>query len=212
MAVGLLALGAFPFPSQAALITTFSLHAATSSCISELGTNCTAINSHGLTGTFQVDLDALDASGSGSIAWDSFLDFAATNSISSWDLGNLKAGGISFTNGAVSDFGIDAFPDYSTGWDYTTDGGGELLLISGFGVTASAPAVTNASSTPGQYCPSTGEWNVANCPGGSVTVSTLGIQATYTSPVIQAVPVPAALWLFIPGLAGLVSIARRGRS
>ena len=169
--------------------------------------------SNGLSGTFRVDLSVLDTSGNGSIPWNDFLNFDATNSVSSWNLANLRDGGVLFSNGTIIDFGIDAYPDYSNGWDWRSDGGGELLLINGFGVSAAVPAITNASSGPGEYCPTTGEWypNLEPCPGGTVIVSTLGIQAEYSLPVIQAIPIPPSLYLLGSGLLGLIGIARRKR-
>lgn len=200
----------------AGLISTFSFDSMTTSCVSEISANCLDINTNGLSGTFQVDLGALDAYGKGSISWNNFINFDATNSVSSWSLANLRDGGLLFNNWMVTDFGIDAFPDYSNGWDRLADGGGELLLIRGFGVSASAPAFSNASSLPGSYCPSTGAFvnpnTAGGCPGGTVLVNTLGIQARYAVPVIQAVPIPAALCLFGSGLLGLAGIAKRKRS
>ena len=139
--------------------------------------------------------------------------FDATNSVSSWNLLNLRDGGILLYNWMVADFGIDARPDYSEGWNWSTDGGGERLLISGFGVATSTPAFSNASSLPGAYCPGTGAWNpkTGSCSGGTVNVNTLGIQAEYTSPVISAVPVPATAWLVGLGLS-LIGFARYNKA
>jgi hypothetical protein len=160
-----------------------------------------------------VDLSVLDTSGNGSISWNDFLNFDATNSVSSWSLTNLTDGGVIFNNWMVSDFGIKAFPDYSNGWKFS-DGGGESLTITGFGILASVPAFSGASSMPGEYCPSTEGWypNLEPCPGGAVNVWTYGISADYTKPVISAIPVPAAVWLFGSGLVGLVGFARRKKS
>jgi hypothetical protein len=196
--------------AHAASISSFAFHSATSDCISEITTHCTDIFANGLSGAFQVDLDMLDATGNGGIAWNDFLGFEGTNSVSSWNAGNLSAGGVQFENWMIVEFGIAAAPDFGTGWDWPTDGGGEILLMDGFGVSAFNPAFTNASSSPGLYCPATGEWNPAgDCPGGSVEVYTVGIEASYAAPVIQQVPVPAALWLFGSGILGLALAGRR---
>ena len=185
--------------------------------VSEISTNCTDIYTNGLSGAFMVDLSVLDTSGNGSISWNDFLNFDATNSVSSWNLASLRDGGVLFNNWMVVDFGIDAHPDYSDGWP-DGDRGGGFLLISGFGVDAySSPAHSGASSLPGAYCPSTEEWyqwypNIESCPGGTVDVWTYGISADYTKPVISAIPVPAAVWLFGSGLVGLIGIARRKKA
>lgn len=206
--------GMITLPSHAVMISSFSFQSAATICFSEDSANCQDISTYGLSGTFQLDLSVLDASGAGSIPWNNFIDFNATNSVSNWSLSNLRDGGVLFSNGKIVDFGIDAYPDYSNGWSWTSDGGGELLLLSGFGVTApgAAPAFTQASSGSFQFCPSTGEFDPGICPGGTVGVMTLGIQAEYTAPMIQAIPVPAALWLFGSGLLGLTAAARRKKT
>lgn len=167
-----------------------------------------------MSGSFTVDLSVLDTSGNGSISWNDFLNFDATNSVSSWSLINLSDGGVLFNNWMATDFGIDAYPDYAGGWDYSADGGGELLLISGFGISASVPATSGASSLPGPYCTSTGGWypDTESCPGGTVNIETYGISADYTKPVISAVPIPTAVWLFGSGLISFIGFARRKKA
>lgn len=200
--------------ANAALASTFTFQSETTYCISEISTNCSDINTNGLSGALMVDLSVLDTSGNGSISWNDFLSFDATNSVSSWNLASLRDGGVLFNNWMVVDFGIDAVPDYSDGWP-EGDSGGESLLISGFGVDAySSPANSGASSLPGAYCPSTGGWypDFEPCPGGTVNVWTYGISADYTKPVISAVPVPAAVWLFISGLVGLVGFVGKKKA
>jgi hypothetical protein len=201
--------------AHAASISVFSFQSTTTECFSEISTDCLDINANGLSGTFQIDLGMLDASGNGGIPWNDFINFDATNSVSSWGSANLRGGGILFNNWTVADLGIDAYPDFSNGWDRNVDGGGEALLIRGFGISSSVPAESGSASLPGQYCPSTGVWTDSLpgyvCPGGAVNVFTLGIQATYTAPVIQAVPIPAAIWLFGSGLLVLMRV-RRGRA
>ena len=87
------------------------------------------------------------------------------------------------------------------------------MLISGSGVAASVPALSTSASIPGNYCPSTGVLTSGVpgyvCPGGVVNVYTLGLQATYGAPVVQAVPIPAALWLLGSGLLAVMSAVRR---
>lgn len=214
-AVGAFSISAITLSAHAASISTFSFQSATTGCFSEDSTDCLNIQANGLSGTFQIDLDVLDVAGNGSIPWNDFISFAATNSVSSWATTNLRDGGILFNNWMVTELGIDAYPDFSNGWDRNVDGGGESLLIRGFGVTSSVPAISNSASFPGQYCPSTGIWidsvPGSECPGGAVNVFTLGMEATYAAPVIQAIPIPAALWLFGSGLLVLVRVSRAGR-
>lgn len=145
-------------PSHAAMVSTFTFQSETTSCISEVS-YCTDIYANGLSGSISVDLSVLDTSGNGSISWNDFLSFDATNSVSSWNLVNLRDGGVLFNNWMVTDFGIDADPDYSDGWpeDGWSEGdrGGESLTITGFGILSSVPASSGAGSFPGAYCPST---------------------------------------------------------
>lgn len=214
-AVYAIVIGFMTASAQAASVSVFSFQSATTECFSEISTDCLAINAHGLSGALQIDMGMLDASGNGSIAWNDFINFAATNSVSSWGSADLRGGGILFNNWMVADLGIDAHPDFSNGWNRDLDGGGEALLVRGFGVSASAPAESGSASFPGQYCPSTGVWTDSmpgyDCPGGVVNVYTLGIQASYASPVLQAVPIPAAIWLFGSGLLLLMRF-NRGRA
>jgi hypothetical protein len=199
--------------ANAALVSAYTFQSDTTDCISEITQNCTDVYAHGLTGNFTLDLDALDGSGNGSITWDQFLNFSATNSVSNWGVTNLTDGGVTFTNWEIVDFGIKAFPDYSNAWDYS-DGGGENLIIAGFGITWPVPASSGAPSVSGigNYCNSTGEYFPESCPEDAVTVSTYGISPDYAELDIQAVPIPAAVWLFGSGLIGLIGLARRKKA
>jgi len=61
------------------------------------------------------------------------------------------------------------------------------------------------AGTPGYgQCPSDWAWSVEWVPGG--ITRDLGLSYTWT---LQAVPVPAAVWLFSSGLIGLVGFSRR---
>ena len=181
-------LAAASLSAYSALVSSFTFQAETTYCISEISSDCTDIFTNGLSGDFSVDLSFLDASGNGNITWNNFLDFDATNSVSSWSLANITDGGVDFNNWMFTDFGIEALPDFSNGWVSPTDGGGEKLVITGFGVSNSAPASSWASSNPGEYCPSTDQYypNLEPCPGGTVYVETYGISADYSIPVISA--------------------------
>ncbi len=195
------------------MISAFSFHSDTTSCISEIQANCGDIFDHGLSGTFQVDLDVLDTSGNGLIPWNDFLGFDATNSVSSWSLGNLSDGSVAFDNWMVIDFVIEAFPDFNNGWNLETDGGGESLHIGGLGIFKQFDPFSNASSEPGDYCPSNGQFLPQDlCPVETVLVNTLGIQAFYTEPVVEAVPTPTAIWLFGIGLIGLVGFSKHRKA
>ena len=203
----------FSIASHASMISAFSFHSDTTSCESEIQSNCIDIFEHGLSGTFQVDLEALNASGNGWISWKDFLGFDATNSVSSWTLGNLSDGSVAFSNWMVIDLVIDAFPDFNNGWNLETDGGGESLKIGGLGLYKQFDPFSNASSTPGTYCPSNGQFLPQDlCPVEAAIVDTLGISAEYTEPVVKAVPAPSVIWLFGIGLIGLIGFSKRRKA
>lgn len=185
------------------------------SCISEVRENCEVITASGLSGTFAVDLSALDAYGNGTIQFTDLLAFNATNGFSSWTLANVSQGEVVFEHGNIRDLSLRAAQDFSAGWDERADGGGETLILGPLHLYDGTVVAGSSSSPsmPGPYCPISQVYYYPTraCPEGeeAVAVFTLGLKAYYQAVHFQAVPVPAAVWLFSSALLGLVGFKRR---
>lgn len=224
----LAALIIFSSALQASTISSYQFSADSISCGSEANFICPLIATPGLVGSFDVDLALLDASASGTIGWDNFMSFTATNGVDTWRTESLKDGGLVFENGAIVDFGVYTVPDWflievTAGEihpgvpkiDPTTARGWLQLEGAGF-ESRNGDNRTSASSLGGlYYCPESGAY-VGNpesvCLLGAIKTSSLGYYDILGDVSISAVPIPAAAWLFGSALIGLFGVKRQKQS
>lgn len=134
---------------------------------------------------------------------------------------------------SVGGFTTTATPFYGYKWtahDYTLtetiagnvsaqipfDWGGPSTTTSCGVASCNIPVVALFDFSPtggGNYLVTTLDGDNDGIPGTKMTAGPFaGFSPVFTGPAVQAVPVPAALWLFGSGLVGLASVARRKAS
>jgi hypothetical protein len=133
---------------------------------------------------------------------------------------NLQAGIL--TNGQEITVKFDAKADLSTGGQLNLllfsefSGGGANLVLNQVlfpgSVWQEYSFVTNMAATGDVGGGFTVEFNPVCGAGGCNPASTVWIDNLEVLADVNAVPVPAAVWLFGSGLVGLIGIARRKKS